>query len=1388
MESLKVKDLREIARSRGLKGWYRLRKSELISLITSKEAERQQRELEEAERRQRELKEAETQIERRRQERLEKVTAEANTKATKKAKSKARRQAKREEAKREAERRAEVKRAETNQRKQRQENITGERSETKETKSQRKQRKRLERQAKQTETQRKANEQAQKKKKPKKERKQAKRQHRATKKESRQKLNALQRQRLTEPARPQLVSNVLEGNVQRWFVSGEGYRDPSVFLDHTEEEVKETIDSVNGPGKVYTSLKCKLKKIDLKTGKETHADFTGRSKTHTITTQIGDIYEEMKQKMLESLAKFQREGSGWQLRSIEGLDISVVKFNPLSGSGYSKLPKHISDKKAVINMRNDKCEEGKKISECECEKCEESKMCFKWAVTRALNPVDDNPQRITKELREQAEKYNWEGITFPTKVKDIPIWEKNNNIHINVYGYDGDSKKIYVIKMCDERTNIILNVNEDEIQDDKFINLFLHDDNHYCVVKNLSTLVSSQHSKHKEKIYFCLKCQNGFNTSEILKNHQEACLTHKIQTDVYPNPGEFTKFRNYERLHDVPFAVYADFECFVEPIQYAEQDPSKPFTIKYQNHTPSGFCYVIKCMDEIVYPTKTVLQSASYEGESMGEAFNNSITEDLGPIYEILKTPTPIIMTESDEVQHELAKECYICKDIFGRTWLNKNTEKIEEVKKCADHCHITGEYRGAACNKCNLRMRVPKFVPVFFHNLEGYDSHLFVKSLGMTEGDIKCIPKTDEKYISFSKNILMETEIITTIDKNGKKKEKEKKHYLEMRFLDSLKFMKDSLDSLAKTLGEDQFETLTSQMSLELLKKKGVFPYEYMTDFSKLNVTSLPPKDAFYSKLNKSKISDEEYEHAQKVWETFDCKTMRDYHDLYFKTVVLLLADIVTEFRRVCKRVYGLDVLHYYTAPGLAWDAMLKYTKIKLDLISDPDMYQMIEREGIRGEIRTIMKRYAKANHRNLKDYDPQKPSVFIEYLDANNLYGWAMSKPLPYRNFEWMCENDLESWRYKPCILEVDLEYPKELHDLHGEYPLAPERLLISKVKKLVPNLYDKTKYVVHHETLKQYLELGMKITKIHRGISFEEKKFMKPYIDLNTELRKKGTTDFEKDFYKLMNNSVFGKTMENVRNRVNVKLVTNKLSLNKLVKKSNYVRVNEFHENLVAVHMEKTTNKVCKPIYIGMSILDLSKTLMYSFHYDYVKPKWGNKAALLFTDTDSLCYEIQTDDFHEDIKDDAPEWFDTSNYEKEHYLYSERNKKQVGFMKDECGGNDILEFVGLRPKSYVYEVNRLRDNNGKWGYDVQKKKCKGIRKCVIKKEISIDDYRECLFSKQSQLRTMNAIRSRQHNIGTERINKTALSAYDDKRIVSEDGINTLPYGYKGDSDVIN
>ena len=246
----------------------------------------------------------------------------------------------------------------------------------------------------------------------------------------------------------------------------------------------------------------------------------------------------------------------------------------------------------------------------------------------------------------------------------------------------------------------------------------------------------------------------------------------------------------------------------------------------------------------------------------------------------------------------------------------------------------------------------------------------------------------------------------------------------------------------------------------------------------------------------------------------------------------------------------------------------MLKMTEVKLELLEDVDMLLMIEK-GIRGGISNAFKRYAKANNKFMKSFDPNLKSSFIVYLDANNLYGWAMSQPLPVGGFEWMNEEELGNWEKIvdedgiSCLLEVDLEYPRELHDFQNDFPLAPEKLKLGKVEKLTQNLRDKKAMVLHGKNLKLYLSLGMKLKSVGRGLKFEEKTFMKCYIDKNTSLRSKAKNDFEKDFFKLMNNSVFGKTMENLRKRVSIELVKDAEKAAKLVNKPNFEDLKIFDE---------------------------------------------------------------------------------------------------------------------------------------------------------------------------------------------------------------------------------
>ena len=467
-----------------------------------------------------------------------------------------------------------------------------------------------------------------------------------------------------------------------------------------------------------------------------------------------------------------------------------------------------------------------------------------------------------------------------------------------------------------------------------------------------------------------------------------------------------------------------------------------------------------------------------------------------------------------------------------------------------------------------------------------------------------------------------------------------------------------------------------------------------------------------FYSKLNDEYITDEEYEHAQTAWKAFGCKTLGNYHDLYVKTDVALLADVFENFRKLCQEQYGLDPAHYYTSPGLSWDALLKKTGVELELFTDFEKHLFVER-GMRGGISLVSRRYAKANNPLVPDYDPSKPNKYIVYLDANNLYGWAMSKPLPKRGFKWKrvlpTEEEIlekEETAENGWILAVDLEYPEKLHEDHNGFPLAPEKKLVKKecmpgyqkrlikdlelkpsdCNKLLLTLQEKKNYVVHYRNLQFYLKQGMKLKRVYRVLEFEQQWWMEPYIRMNTGYRKNAKSDFKKNVYKLMNNSVFGKTMENLRNRVDIKIVrsneTNKIR--KLVASPLYSRHVAFSNDPVGIDMRKSKLFLNKPVFTGMSILDNSKILMYDFFYNVLKKEYGPRCELLYTDRDSLLLEIETEDVYKGIKSNK-NLYDTSDYPKEHPLYSDVNKKVLGKMKDECNGAPIAECVFLRPKMY-------------------------------------------------------------------------------------------------------
>ena len=505
-----------------------------------------------------------------------------------------------------------------------------------------------------------------------------------------------------------------------------------------------------------------------------------------------------------------------------------------------------------------------------------------------------------------------------------------------------------------------------------------------------------------------------------------------------------------------------------------------------------------------------------------------------------------------------------------------------------------------------------------------------------------------NKDYISFS----IKVPVDSYIDKNGEEKDK----LIELRFIDSFKFMSSSLDSLTKNLvrgGKKLFGFEDySELQYNLLTRKGGYPYEYDNPWDQFNETQLPPIDTFYSNLNMSSISEDDYQHTQRVWEEFGIHNLGDYHDLCLKTDVVLLANMFEAFRHTCLKHYKLDPAHFYASPGLAWRTCLKHIGIKLELLADPDMLLMIE-WGIRGGITQAVRKYASANNKYMGDrFNPKSESSYLQYLDAKNLYGWAMSQPLPTGGFKWVDVNpneisELATRTDKGYLLEVNVSYPKELHNPHNDLPFMCERMEINGVEKLVPNLRDKKNYIIHIQALNQALQHGLRLDIIHRAIEFNQSPWLKTYIDFNTQLRMAATNDFEKDFFKLRNNSVFGKTMENIRKHRNIKLVTTEEKYFCTVMCPNFKSGVLFGENLMGCEMGKIKVVMNKPVYLGQAILDLSKIVMYEFHHDYMIPKYNDRLKLCYMDTDSLVYHIKTEDFYAEIVDNIPARVDTSGY---------------------------------------------------------------------------------------------------------------------------------------------
>ncbi|XP_035208985.1 uncharacterized protein LOC118183516 [Stegodyphus dumicola] len=616
----------------------------------------------------------------------------------------------------------------------------------------------------------------------------------------------------------------------------------------------------------------------------------------------------------------------------------------------------------------------------------------------------NKPERVSHYIPYEAD-IKLGKIQCPVPVTKIPVIERLNNIRINVFGYEDD--EVFPLYVSPQENEDCINL------------LYISNEggSHYCLIKNFSRLMGDL-TRHKTCTFYCYRCLHRFSEERNLKNHITFCKEHSPQHIKMPSEEDkFLSFRNQHFQHPIPYIIYADFEAIVKKVHTSEPSHATSYTQPIMKHEACGYAYIVIGPDG-----KSLKPAHVYRGSDAVDNFLQNIIREKDELAETLTHIVPLIMTPQQEQDFLTATICNLCKKPLYKD-------------RVRDHDHLTGHYRGALHSLCNLKYRLQKKIPVVFHNLKHYDAHHIMQGLGKIEDhQIEVIATNMEKYITFALS------------------KKHNKIKVSLQFIDSFQFLNTSLEKLVQNLPAEKFNILKENVregDLSLLLKKGIYPYDYIQSFEMFEETALPPPAAFHNSLTDEEISASDYEHAQAVWNSFNIRTMGEYHDLYVKSDVLQLADVFENFRKLCLQFYEIDCAHVMTSPGLSWQACLKMIEQPLELLTDVDMHLFIE-QGIRGGISVITKRWAQANNHYMPNYDSTNPESYIMYLDANNLYGWAMSQALPYGEFEWISaeavtpewilsisENSTEGY-----ILEVDLEYPPELHDAHNDYPLAPEK----------------------------------------------------------------------------------------------------------------------------------------------------------------------------------------------------------------------------------------------------------------------------------------------------------------------------------------------------------
>ena len=1207
-------------------------------------------------------------------------------------------------------------------------------------------------------------------------------------------------------------------------------------LEKVDEEVNKHFKTKSGAIKVYISCVTEFENMS---GSEVFKHcVTSMSVPILSVSDLTEMLPILHQSITSKIESMQETGSGCIIKSIIDPCISILKYSQFKVGKFTPTPKRLAKKRCIINIPTEGIHDG---------------YCFQYSILAHLNKTSrpTNSKRVAsyRKLLEDTD-IDFSMCSTPLQMSELDKFENINQMNVNIFSLEGDSIvnpfRLPKIKRT-EVVNLLLlkqDVKESDEEEETF---------HIALITNLDRLLNVHSSNSSNHSYtFCPYCLSGFdkryNGSMKLEEHRSWCngTLYPAARVIYPScDRKYIGFNKFQSTLYNPLVLYADFEAFQETEEVTDLRNTDKREILTE-HKASGFAIVPVLHKDI----DAELEASYYTGENAMERFFDElerIDEEYNEIFESHCKTKMKKLTQAQLEKFWSEKKCHFCNNSFidgppsyvtnPGVGTSKNKYNIvgetdvfddEMVKyfndpnqreplrarkegsmppgeRVQDHCHITGDFRGAAHYQCNLRAQVRQEVPIFFHNLSKYDSHFILQAVGKRQyvSNFNVIAKTVERFAGFSFK-LKHTKFI---------------------FRDSLQHLTSSLDSLSTNLlksCDDEHNLLintkklfktyqedgVSDEAFNLLTRKGVYPYSFITSLEVLEQPSLPGIEHFFNDLSQKPCSQEDYHHAQEVFKSFKCTSLKDYSNLYMRLDTALLADNFQNYRNLAITKYGLDPSHYYTSPSLSWDACLKTTRQRIELVTDPEMTAFIDR-GFLGGVSFARNPHLKANNPLCPDFKPQDPQTWMLLLDANNLYGHAMSQPLPHGGFEWdgreWSEEDilqLEDDSETGYMFEVTLTYPQSLHDKHSQYPLAPEHMIIddtllsdwqlqkkkeyklsnNKSAKLCLTLSKKPNYVVHYVNLKRYLKLGMKIEKVHKTLQFKQSPWMKPYIEINTKIRQENGDSCTKQLAKLMNNSCFGKTCEDVWKYKEVHIFTGQERIKKLQRKINspfFKSVKIYDEYMAAVLMKKQKVILNKPRYIGQSILSLSKNVMTDFHYNVMlKYFTHDQIKLGFTDTDSFCYQLESrENIYEKMKriDEVENIFDFSNYPKSHPNYNSRNYLTPGKFKDEGAGVPFCDGIFLRSK--MYSLVSVDDK-------LSKLTAKGIDSCTKNRELTHQRYVDSLYKDTQDILSSTRIINNRHKIYTVTQKKAGLSNFNDKIWLSQnpDGsFDAQPFGYK-------